>query len=45
MTMKKYEEIKIELLLIATNDVVTTSGDPIPPKGNEDVWPDFYNKN
>lgn len=43
MTMKKYEEIKIELLLFATNDVVRTSGDPIPPKGNEGIWEDFYN--
>lgn len=40
--MKKYEEIKIELLLFANEDVVTSSGDPILPNGNEGIWEDFY---
>ena len=43
--MRKYEILQLKVLFLSQNDVITASGDgePIPPKGNEGLWEDFYN--
>lgn len=42
--MKKYESVKIELLCLWADDIITSSvdGEPIPADKNEGIWGDFY---